>query len=105
MSQTGDPNDRNRQAYHYGLTVSMVAAQVGVVVVLIILAAVLGGLWLDRLLGTKPILTVLLVVASGPVSLFLIFRLATAAIAKLNLTPPPGRGRAHPENDEGGQDE
>jgi len=105
MSQKGDPSDRNRQAYNYGLTVSMIAGQVGVVVVILILAAVLGGLWLDRLFGTKPIITILLVVASGPVSLYLIFRMTTSAIAKLNLTPPPASKRVNPDDDEGGKDE
>lgn len=57
-----------------------VGGEVGCMTVLIVLGAVLGGLWLDRALGTKPLLTVLFVLASAPLALFLTYKLAKRAV-------------------------
>jgi hypothetical protein len=57
-----------------------VGASVGCVTVVIVLVSVLGGIWLDNLLGTKPLITVSLVLASAPLSLVLTFWIATRAV-------------------------
>ena len=54
--------------------------EIGCVTLLIVLAAVFGGLWLDRFLGTKPILTILFVIGAGPLALFSTFWLAMRAV-------------------------
>lgn len=64
-----------------------VAAQSGCLTLVIVLVALLGGLWLDAQFQTRPMLTILLVLLSIPVSLitmFFVVRLATAKI-KANL--------------------
>ena len=66
--------------WHIGTQALTVGAEVGCLTVLIVFGAVFGGLWLDRLFGTKPLLTVFLVLASAPFSLVLTFWLAKRAV-------------------------
>lgn len=66
------------------LTAMSLAGQIGCVVPAIILAAVLGGLWLDRHLGTGRWLTLGLLLASLPLSIFLTFRLAMRTAQEMN---------------------
>ncbi len=61
-------------------------AQSGCLVFGIVLGAVLGGLVLDRLLNTRPLFTLLLVIGSAPVTLFFLYRFAMRTLAK---APPP----------------
>jgi F0F1-type ATP synthase assembly protein I len=77
------------------------ASQIAIIVIGLVLVAVVIGLWLDRTLNTKPIFTILLIVGSGPVSLYLVFRLATNAVSKLSS---PGTATAEGEK-EGGEEE
>ncbi len=51
---------------------------------IIVLASVFGGLWLDNFFNTKPMITVALVLASAPISLVLTFWIATRAIKNIN---------------------
>ncbi len=66
------------------LTAMSLAGQIGCVVPLIILAAVLGGLWLDRHFGTERWITLGLLLASLPISIFITFRLAMRTVQELN---------------------
>jgi len=63
------------------------AAQIAGLSLVLILGAVFGGQWLDKLFGTGHAILIALVVAIGPLSLFLTFRLAMRAVQ--NLPPPP----------------
>ena len=58
-------------------------AQVGCLTLVIILVALFGGLWLDARFDTKPVITLVLVFASIPVSLVLMFVIARSAAANI----------------------
>lgn len=60
-----------------------VVNKVGIAVFLIIIVALGGGALLDKVLGTGGIFTVLLVLASVPVTLTAIYRISLAAISQL----------------------
>jgi hypothetical protein len=62
-------------------------------------------MWLDRVLGTKPIFVVVFVVAAGPLSLYLIYRLTTAATSRLKSDLPANLGQRNYQSDERGDDE
>ncbi len=62
-----------------GITMVAVAGQVGCVTLLSVLLAVFLGLYLDRLLGTRPIILILLVLGSAPLSLILTYYIAIRA--------------------------
>lgn len=59
-----------------GAFLAEAAAQIGCLTVVIILLALGAGLWLDSRLGTKPWFTLGLVLASIPLSLFMVVRMA-----------------------------
>lgn len=62
----------------------VMVGQVGCLTLIIILASVFGGLWLDNMFGTKPVFTLVLVLAGIPVSVFVMLALARRTLARLN---------------------
>ena len=68
----------------YNLTLAAVAGQVGCVTLIVILAALFGGLWLDNQFNTRPLFTVGLMIASIPFTLFVMFWVVKKATTKLN---------------------
>jgi len=58
--------------------------QVGCLTLVIILASVFGGLWLDNTFGTKPVFTLVLLLAGIPVSVFVMLFVARKTLARLN---------------------
>lgn len=69
------------------LTLAAVAGQVGCLTLVIILAAVFGGLWLDARFDSKPLYTLSFLIASIPVSLGVMFLVVRAAIRRMKITP------------------
>jgi len=57
--------------------------QVGCLTLVIILASVFGGLWLDKTFGTKPVFTLALLLAGIPVSVFVMLSVARKTLARL----------------------
>ena len=57
--------------------------QVGCLTLIIILASVFGGLWLDNLFGTKPVITLALLFAGIPVSVIVMLVVARRTLARL----------------------
>jgi len=91
MSQTPDPQ-RNRKQYWLNLTLAGVAGQVGCVTLVIALAAVFGGLWLDSRFQTRPTFTIVLLLASIPVSLFAMLFIVRLFTSKIKAGPPKANG-------------
>ena len=79
----------------FNTKILLVGGEVGCLTLFIVLVGVFGGLWLDNLLGTKPLITVLLVLGSAPISLFITFWIAKRAaediahLPKAEKTSPP----------------
>ncbi len=97
MSDLEDKN-KNRRQSAYNLTMVAVASQVGCLTLVIILGALIAGLWLDRSFQTKPLFTVLLMVASMPVTLFVMIRVVQVATNRIK----PVVEKKDNENFEGG---
>jgi F0F1-type ATP synthase assembly protein I len=57
--------------------------QVGCLTLVIILASVFGGLWLDKTFGTKPIFTLVLLFAGIPVSVLVMLTVSRRTLARL----------------------
>ena len=57
--------------------------QVGCLTLVIILASVFGGLWLDEMFGTKPVFTLALLFAGIPVSVIVMLVVARRTLARL----------------------
>ncbi len=71
------------------LALTSLVSQIGCVTLVFVFGALLAGLGLDKVLDTRPLFTVLLLVGSVPVSLFLVVRIALSTAAQ--LTPPPAK--------------
>lgn len=71
-----------RQSILTTLLIVMVG-QVGCLTLVIILASVFGGLWLDNTFGTKPLFTLILLFAGIPLSVLLMLTVARRTLARL----------------------
>jgi F0F1-type ATP synthase assembly protein I len=76
-------SDLPRPSHTLGVVLASTVSQVGCVTTIIVIGALLLGLWLDNLLDTRPTLTVALTLISIPISLFSVVRIATAAMARV----------------------
>jgi hypothetical protein len=74
----------------FTMKMATVGGEVGCATLLIVLVAVFGGIWLDKVLGTKPMLTILFAIGSGPVALFTTFWLAMRAVKDIQPVNKPG---------------
>jgi hypothetical protein len=81
-------SSQDRKQYWLNLTLAGAAGQVGCVTLLIILAAVLGGLWLDSRFATRPFFTLVLLVASIPVSVVVMLYIVRIFTSKIKAGPP-----------------
>ncbi|MDL1911332.1 AtpZ/AtpI family protein [Chloroflexi bacterium CFX6] len=61
----------------------VMVGQVGCLTLVIILASVFGGLWLDNVFGTKPVITLALLFAGIPVSVIVMLSVARKTLARL----------------------
>lgn len=80
-SENQPPLDRKTKVYN--LTLASITAQVGCLTLVIILAAVFGGLWLDAQYQTKPWFTLGLLIISIPISLTVMFFVVRLTLKKL----------------------
>ncbi len=86
MSQTGDQPEKKTALRSFNIALAAVTGQVGCLTIVIILAAFLAGRWLDNQFGSDALFTVILMVASVPVTLvamFWVVRSVTSRFAKL----------------------
>jgi F0F1-type ATP synthase assembly protein I len=68
MSQSGSQTDRERSQQALIVTLATVAGKVGCLTLVIILAALVLGLLLDKYLDTRPLFTIIFLVGSMPVT-------------------------------------
>ncbi len=77
-----------------------VGLEVGCLTLFIVFVAVGGGLLIDKWLGTKLIFTILLVLGSAPLALFLTFKLAMREIRRVIPPAPAAKTQSRSEEDE-----
>jgi F0F1-type ATP synthase assembly protein I len=80
------PDDENQTSFKSAVTITVVG--VAVITFVILLVAIFGGLWLDKVLNTRPWITIALVMASIPVTIILMFRLVKVATSRIKPTKP-----------------
>ncbi|NKQ34126.1 MAG: AtpZ/AtpI family protein [Chloroflexi bacterium] len=74
--------NQNQEQINTSAMLASVVGQVGCLVVFIVFIALGAGILLDKLLGTKALFTVLLMVGSVPVALYLVVRISLTAVAR-----------------------
>ena len=83
MNRQDEQQEVNQKQYNLNLALAAIAGQVGLVTLIIILVALFGGLAIDKFFDTKPMFTILLMVASVPVTLMLMFRIVRVATSQI----------------------
>lgn len=71
------------------MTLAAIAGQVGFIALVMVLATVFGGLWLDNVFGTKPIITIVLLLLSVPVTLITMFWVVRQATSRIKPDNTP----------------
>jgi hypothetical protein len=66
-----------------GIAVAGLLGQVGCLTVIIIAAALAAGLWIDTQFDTRPVFTILLILGSVPVTIYLMVRLVLGGMARI----------------------
>ena len=87
MSQKGDSSEHKTALSKFNLTLAVVAGLVGFLTVVIILVAFLAGRWLDNQFGNEALFTVILMVASVPVTLVVMFWVVRSVTARFARPP------------------
>jgi uncharacterized membrane protein len=87
MSQTGKSPEKNTALSRFNLTLAVVAGLVGFLTVFILLVAFLAGRWLDNQFGNDALFTVILMVASVPVTLIVMFWVVKSVTARFAKPP------------------
>jgi hypothetical protein len=83
----GDNRSKQPAEYLINTTVVSILGKVGCLTFLISVAALLGGLWLDSIFDTRPLITVTLFALSAPVVTILIIKIALSGTKHLKSTP------------------
>jgi F0F1-type ATP synthase assembly protein I len=81
---TGTP-DKDRANTALKMTLAGVIGQVGCLTLAIIAVALFAGLWLDNQFHTRPIFTLVLVIASVPLTIYLMFRIVLSVAPKIQV--------------------
>ena len=84
MSQMGEQQDKNLALRALNLTLLVVSGAGGCVTVIIILAALAVGLWLDNRFDSRPVITVSLMIASVPVTLVAMYWVVKKTTARFS---------------------
>jgi multisubunit Na+/H+ antiporter MnhG subunit len=85
------PGDENRQLA-FSMALAVVLGLGGLLTLLIVMGALLTGLWLDNNLNTRPLFTILLMIVSAPVSIYLMYRVAMYGISKMTPASKNSQG-------------
>lgn len=101
MSQNNEPPTESRNAQMVrNMGLYSVGMQVGCVTIFIVFLSLGIGLGLDSLLNTKPVFTLIFILGSAPLALYLTFKLAMRAVKNANPQSPSPAGESEPAKEE-----
>jgi MFS family permease len=80
MTQSSNSSTNGRPSGIFSKEMAKVGWQVACATLLIVFLAFFGGNLLDRYLGTKHILMIVLVISAGPLAMYVSYKLALRAI-------------------------
>jgi F0F1-type ATP synthase assembly protein I len=95
MNQSG-----NKQQDEFRAAVTMTVIWVAGLTLIIIFAALVAGILLDRLLNSKPLFTIVLTFASIPMTIYATFRVVKAASSRIKLAAKKENSEEDPHRGE-----
>jgi F0F1-type ATP synthase assembly protein I len=96
---TQDPNSKPRPPALTTPQIASLVAQTGCLVLVAVFVFLGAGIGLDRLLHTKPLFTLLLLVGSMPLTMYVLYRITLRTAARI-LPPEEKVRRADDRHDE-----
>ena len=103
MSQPGDQPEKKTALRSFNITLAAVTGSVGCLTVAIILIAFVAGKWLDSQFGSDALFTVILMVASVPVTLVVMFWVVRSLTSRFAKLPEKNSKEAEEGIDRGGK--
>lgn len=103
MGTSNNKNYRDKSLRTFNLTLAAVAGQVGCLTIVIIFAALFGGIWLDNYFDTRPLFTVGLMIVSVPITLVMMFWIVRRATSRMQINETTTPESPEPEDNESGQ--
>lgn len=103
MAQDGQKSEVDSTIGSRQFAVAGVLGQVGCLTLAIIAGALVAGLWLDNYFDTRPLFTLILVLASVPVTLYLMVRIVLSFAPKLENMAAGGGKEALQEESQVGE--
>lgn len=83
MAQDGQKSEVDSTIGSKQIAIAGILGQVGCLTLIIIAGALVAGLWLDSYFDTRPLFTLILVLASVPVTLYLMVRIVLSFAPRL----------------------
>lgn len=102
MSQDGPAPHKNQTLGGFSLSFVRVIGRVGCLTFLLVVIPLAAGLYLDMRFKTQPLITILMVVASFPLTMYFIYRLVLRSTAGLQHSAETDKTPV--EEAEGGED-
>lgn len=103
MAQDGQTPKKNRAIGSLQLALTGVLGQVGCLTLIIIIVALVAGLWLDDYFQTRPLFTLILVLASVPLTLYLMVRIVLSFAPKIESMSSGAAGELSQEDPQVGE--
>jgi hypothetical protein len=103
MTKSGPAAPQERSENALKLVIAGVIGQVGCLTLVIITIALVAGLWLDSQLETRPLFTLVFILGSIPVTLYLMVRLVLTVAPKLEMSTTRAIESEEKENSAGGE--
>jgi MFS-type transporter involved in bile tolerance (Atg22 family) len=104
MTQDGRTPDKGRAEGALKMALVGVIGQVGCLTLLIILVALIAGLWLDNQFQTRPLFALIFVLASVPLTIYLMFRVVLSFAPRIQAFSAGAVETDTMEEFEGGED-
>lgn len=103
MTRTEGTQDPDQIQAGVAFVAASVLAQVGCLTLLLIGIAIGAGLWLDAQFDSRPIITVILVLASVPLTFYLVIRLVLRGTSNLQRKSNLKTNQVVIEEEQGGE--
>ena len=104
MTQDGRTPDKDRAERALTMALVGVIGQVGCLTLLIISVALIAGLWLDNQFQTRPLFALIFVLASVPLTIYLMFRVVLSFAPRIQALTAGALETEFEEEPEGGED-
>jgi signal transduction histidine kinase len=104
MTQDGRAPDKDRAERALKVALVGVVGQVGCLTLLIISVALIAGLWLDNQFQTRPLFALVFVLASVPLTLYLMFRVVLSFAPRIQTLSLDAVGKTQEEESKSGED-